>query len=273
MRHLLAFFIAMGLLGDALAAESAIAAANRQLLFSVGRHKINYVEYDNYGVTASGVLDSENGSQNGGRIGFVYQTDTADVSNLYLAASYMSARGKTKYDGHLQSFTTGAVIPYQTTSHSTTTDFQLKVGKGFAFANDRLQLTPYVSYAYHEWVRDSRTDTYGYLELYQHQAVGLGVLGQFALTPRLVGSVDVSHNAMIDPEMEVDDGPIFYLKSKSYSSIGLGLDYALSAQWRVHADYRYTRFKYGESPVVGGFLEPSSRTVQKTFFVGVGLAF
>lgn len=272
MRHVILLLALSCVVGQA-AAESAIANANRQLTLSAGRHKIGYTEYDAYGVTSTGVLDTENGTQNAMRVAFAFQTDREEVKDLYIAGSYSSARGNTDYDGYLQNLSTGALTPYKATSHSTTTDFQFRAGKGFGLAGGQIQLTPYLSYAYHEWVRDSRTDQYGYMELYEHQSVGLGLLSQFALGRRLVASVDASVSYMIDPQMKIDGGPVYYLGKHPVYALGLGLDYAITANWRVHADYRETRFKYGESPVVAGFYEPESKTTLKTVFVGVGLAF
>jgi len=116
-------------------ADDAIKAANRQINFNYERQKIEYHEYDNEGVTSGGWLDSENGSQNGFSVNYTHQFDAWGISDWYANANFAYAKGKTDYDGYLQSYVDGSLTPWQSKTDVKTTDFDLKFGK----AADELQ--------------------------------------------------------------------------------------------------------------------------------------
>lgn len=268
-----ALIIAALTMAGSAAAQTTIESSNRQLAFAVGRQHVDYVEYDNYGVTSNGTLDSEKGSQPAFSASYTWQGDAGSVSDLYVDVAAAYAKGKSNYDGYLQNFKTGALTPYQSRTHVSTTDFRARIGKGFGINGGAIKLTPYLAYAYHEWERDSSSDQYGYLEVYDHQSLSAGLLAQFALGQRMVASVDYSYGRTFDAQMQVEHSTTFTLGAKPVSTLGVGLDYALSKTLHLSGRYGETRFKYGESNVIGGFLEPNSKTTLKNAYLGLGFAF
>jgi opacity protein-like surface antigen len=273
MKTLFVILLSMSCI-DAAHAETGIKASNRQMNFSIGRQHINYAEKDNYGLTSNGVLDTEKGTLNDIKIDYVLQGDGLGIKDLYGSVSYSYAQGKTNYDGYLQNFSTGMLTPYQTETHTSTDDLQLKIGKGFGFfSNQTMQLTPYVSYSYRKWRRDTSKDPFGYLETYGHNAMAIGLLAQFAITQNLVASIDASEGRTFGAQMQVDKSDTFELRSRPIHAYGFGLDYAFAGNWHAVGSYQYTQFRYGESPVVNGYIEPDSKTKVSKIYIGAGYGF
>lgn len=266
----LSFLSALALAGAAQANES-IQAANNQATFAVGSHDLEYHEIDTYGLTNGGYLDSETGHQPAFKFGLTRQGGLFGLSDIYLGASLAYAKGDTHYDGYLQGGP--SLVPYAATTRSTTTDFSLRLGRAYSFASvPDLQLTPFVGYGHQTWVRDMQGD-YGYKETYSHHLVEAGLMAQYAFTPALVGSVDASYGRTLGAEMETDGYSTFKLGSKPRTSVGVGIDYAITRQWHANASYRLTQFKYGESQDVGGAVEPNSKSTTQEAMAGVGFHF
>ncbi|HEX5126369.1 MAG TPA: hypothetical protein VFW00_06490 [Rhodocyclaceae bacterium] len=260
-------------------AQTPIKAANRELNVSVGAQKTDYFERDDHGLTGGGsVLDSEKGTQPSVKLSYTAQGDLVDeskiyVRDLYFNMSYAYSDGKTQYDGYLQNLQTGALTPYNTRTKVSTSDFQMKIGKGFVFFPSKsLQITPYASYRWRSWKRDSSSDQFGYLEQYDHSAIALGSRLQAAVTPRLVVSLDGSVGRIQNANLTVQHELKFELGSKPIYTAGIDFDYALN-NWHINAGYQYTRFEYGESPVVSGFFEPASRTTLYDLYAGASYGF
>lgn len=254
-------------------ASPAIDASNNQARASVVQQKFDYVEYDAFGVTHDGILDSERGNQTGVAAGISLQRDIANVKNVYFNIEAVRLTGDTDYDGYLQG---GAVlIPYQTTTQYETTDVQVKIGQGFKLGTyNTAQVTPYVSFGSYKWLRDSSADPYGYAEDYRHKFAGVGAMLQYELSPRIVAKVDYMYGRTFDASMTlVASGTEFALPKKPIQQLALGLDYAVTKSVHVHADYRYSKFAYGQSEVISGFLEPASDTKRSQLAVGVGYRF
>ncbi len=194
---------------------------------SIGWQHIDYVEDDTFGATSNGVLDSDKGSQPGLKVHYNLQGDRLGIKDLYFKASYAYFHGTTHYDGYLQNLVTGGLTPYNTETQVSSTDAQLKLGKGFLLGQST-QLTPYVAYNYRQWERDSSRDPYGYLEMYSHDAISVGLLTQYAITQNLVASFDASIGQMLNAQMEIEHYYKFDLGKRPVYSLELGLDYALS---------------------------------------------
>jgi hypothetical protein len=256
-------------------AEDTISHANNQVYLNIGAQNINYHELDTTGVTGTNSLDSENGVQPAVQIGYTAQFDALNVRDLYLATSLTFARGHTSYNGYLQGYDSSGnyvLEPFQNNTTSTTIDYSLKAGKTFKFGQgNRFGVTPYIAYAYHYWNRDMQGE-YGYTEHYSQSILGGGVLGQYAVTNRLVASLDLNAGATLGPKMSTG-GSDFSLGSSAQESLTLGADYALTRHLHVNGHYSLTHFQYGQSPVVNGYYEPNSRTTTQTFMVGMGYTF
>lgn len=252
-------------------AGDAIYNANNQLSVSLGSHNLHYREFDTFGLTGTNVLDSEKGAQPAVLLSATGQGEFLGFNDIYTNATLGYSHGNTKYDGYLQSMDgSQPLVPYKTTTKNTTLDLGLKVGKVFNLTAARsAALTPYVAYGYHNWNRDMSGDPYGYKETYQHHTLGVGLLGQVAATDNLVLSADYSIGRTLGADMKLADAR-FKLGSNTSHQFALGADYALTKKLHLNAQYRLSVFKYSESPVVGGMLEPSSKTIENSFLVGVG---
>ena len=253
-------------------AETGIKAVNNQIGLSIGAQHIDYVEEDTYGATSSGTLDSEKGWQPGIKLHYGLQGDKLGVKDLYFKASYAYAKGKSHYDGYLQNLTTGALTPYASDTHVSSTDAQLKLGKGYAVGL-KTQLTPYVAYNYREWERDSSRDPYGYLEMYTHDALSVGLLAQYAFTSKLVLSADASIGKMFNAQMVVEHYYKFDLDKRLLYTFDIGLDYAITDAWHIFGNFQYMQYRYGESNVIAGFIEPNSKSKIMQFYVGAAYGF
>lgn len=264
---------ALLLASSAAFAGTAIDTANNQVRASAVHQKFDYSEVDAYGATKTGVLDSERGNQNGIAAGVTVQRDIAGIKNVYFDAEVTRITGSTAYDGYLQGGAT--LVPYKTTTDYTSTDFQVKLGKGVQFGpfND-VQVTPYVTIGTYNWLRDSSADQYGYAERYKHKYAAIGALLQYEFSPRAVGSIDYMAGRTNNATMTlVADGTEFALGAKPIQAVTLGLDYAVNKNVHVQASYRHTEFKYGESSSIGAYLEPNSQTKRDQVAFGVGYAF
>lgn len=256
-------------------ADDAIKAANRQINLNFERQKIEYHEYDTEGLTSGGWLDSENGSQNGFSIDYSHQFDAEGVSDWYFRAAFAYAKGKTDYDGYLQSAIDGSLTPWQSRTDVKTTDVDVKFGKGFRLASDRVQLTPVGAYLYHTWKRDLAPGTpYGYREDYKHSALSVGLLGQFAITSRLVASAYGSIGRTISPELTIARAGKLDLKSRNIYTMSFDLNYRITDSFDVHGGVQQTRFKYGQSDIeYGSVYEPESKSTLTNYYVGAGYSF
>lgn len=257
-------------------ADDAIKGANRQINFNYERQKIEYHEYDNEGVTSGGWLDSENGSQNGFSVNYTHQFDAGGINDWYADINFAYAKGKTDYDGYLQSYVDGSLTPWQSKTDVKTTDFDLKFGKGFRFASDRVQLTPVAAYLYHTWKRDLAPGTpYGYREDYKHSALSVGLLGQVAITSRLVASAYGSIGRTLSPELTIEHSTRLDLKSRNIYTLSADLNYRITDSFDVHGGVRQTRYKYGQSDInyTSGIYEPESKSTLTNYYIGAGYAF
>jgi len=264
---------ALMLASSAAFAGTAIDAANNQVRASAAYQKFDYVELDAYNMTTDGILDSERGHQPGVVAGITVQRDIAGVSKVYFSAEASRIRGNTAYNGYLQGY--GSIEPYTATTKNTITEYQVKVGKGFQFGPlGQAQVTPYVAVGSYNWLRDSSEDEFGYAERYKHKFFAIGALAQYEVTPQLVASVDYLYGRTRNATMTlVAEDSQFTLGTKPIQTLAIGVDYAVTKSVRVHANYRYNKFAYGESPEVDGFLEPASKTKRDQIQVGIGYAF
>ena len=264
---------ALMLASSAAFAGTAIDAANNQARASVSYQKFDYVELDAYKLTPDGILDSERGHQPGVTTSIVMQGDIAGVRKVFFSAEVSRLTGDTAYTGYLQG--NGTLKPYSTTTENTFTDYQVKLGKGFQFGPlGQAQVTPYVAIGSYNWLRDSSKDEFGYAERYEHKFFAVGALAQYEITPALVGSVDYQYGRTRSATMTlVDGGTEYALGAKPIHTLNIGVDYAVTKKMHVHANYAYSKFSYGESAPIAGFLEPSSKTKRNLVQVGVGYAF
>ncbi|WP_353191120.1 hypothetical protein [Pandoraea pnomenusa] len=258
-------------------AQEAMLRANNQVWLGAGAQQLHYWE-----TIAPGKSDSERGTTAAFALGASTQRQLFGVSNLYFSGTVRVAHGNVDYGGYLQDLTGRVVQPnYQMTTRSTATDVTLKAGKAFPFhlGTWNAQVVPYVSYSYHDWIRDSSRDPYGFYERYRHHVVGGGLMGQLEVTPRLVATADIRAGAMVGASMtQAGSQNTFSLGNKPVVVAGLGLDYAVARNFHVNATYEWSRFQYGRSGVTQvapgmNAYEPDSKTITQTWMIGAGYAF
>jgi hypothetical protein len=258
----------LGLLLWSLAANShsqmPIETSNREAYVGAGYQRLQYTEYMD-GTFA----DSEIGRQATPAVigGGSWQGSVLGLDRVYAAGEYSFARGKTSYNGFLFSLQDPSFyVPYQSSTDIETTDFQLRLGKGFANAQDDGMLTPYIAVGHHHWERNSAaTDPHGYLENYHHSFAGVGVLAQGTLAPRWVASVEVNAGVSFGAHITAPQfGLSQELGSERVLGIGLGLDYAVTRWFHMKLAFEDTNFRYRQSQVQNGLLEPDSTTIQST---------
>lgn len=258
-------------------AQEAMLRANNQVWLGVGAQPLNYRED-----IGPGKSDSERGTTAAFALGAATQRQLFGISNLYFSGSVRVSHGNVDYSGYLQDFAGRVAQPnYQMTTRSTNTDVTLKAGKAIPFrlGTWSAQVVPYLSYSYHDWIRDSSRDPYGFYERYRHHVVGGGLMGQLEVTPRLVATADVRAGAMVGASMtQAGSQNTFSLGNKPVVVAGLGLDYAVARNFHINASYEWSRFQYGRSSVTQvapgtAAYEPDSRTITQTWMIGAGYAF
>ena len=270
-------FIAAGFGAANVHAQEAMLRTNNQVWIDAGAQQLHY--WENIG---PGKSDSERGTTAAFALGASTQRQLFGVSNLYFSGSVRVAHGNVNYGGYLQDLAGRVVQPdYQMTTRSTATDVTLKAGKAFPFrlGSWNAQVVPYLSYSYHDWIRDSSRDPYGFYERYRHHVIGGGLMGQLELTQKLVATADVRAGAMVGSSMTLAGSQnTFSLGNKPVVVAGFGLDYAVARNFHVNATYEWSRFQYGRSsvtqvqPGVNAY-EPDSKTINQTWMIGAGYAF
>jgi hypothetical protein len=254
-------------------AQEAIVAANRQVFIGAGGQRLQYTEtVDNH------FADGEIGKQAAATAGAVWEGTVLGLRNVYVQGQFSYARGKTAYTGFVYSAQDPSVeFPYTSSTNDRTADWQLRLGKGFGDPAEGGMLTPFVGVGAHRWVRDSsKTDPYGYLEVYKHESVLAGVIGQIRLAPRFVGSLELNGGASLGAEIGAPAlGLSTKLRTQRILGGALSFDYAATSRLHVKVEYRDTTFRYGRSSVSTAeqYYEPDSTSYQSTAFLILGLGF
>jgi|GEM_PF-2939076 len=255
------------------AEPEAIIAANRQVFIGAGGQRLQYTEtLDDH------FADSDIGKQAAAIAGAVWEGDVLGVHDAYVQGQVTYARGKTAYTGFVFSLQNpGVEFPYDSSTDDETTDWQLRLGKGLGNPAEGGMLTPFIGFGAHRWVRDSsRTDPYGYLEVYKHESVVAGVLGQVRFAPHWVGGLELNGGSSLRAELGAPSlGLSTTLRNQRVLGGALSVDYAPWRLLHIKAEYRDTSFRYGRSGVSTAqrLFEPDSSTYQGTAFLMIGLGF
>jgi hypothetical protein len=259
------------------AATADIKVADSQVGLQGISTNVDYTETGN-GIFGSptGTLDTETGSVRGFAL---FASRMWGANNNYLEARYSRNNGHTNYTGALiGGGPFGSVVGQ---SGATFTDFNLRYGRGIAVDDvetgvyDQALVVPYFEFGYHRW---DRGVNYG--EIYTHEYLGGGLMGQYSPTSMLV----ISANAMVGHTFNSSisvAGPGGFSGSLGNSMLykyGLSLDLAITRSLHANFGIDYTRFKYGISgiyPIGGGYVawEPDSSTIYTNYSVGLGYAF
>ena len=237
-----------------------IAAAANQATISVGGMHQNYKEFnDGITILLPSVLDSELGSLLTFEVGASRLTE-----KIFYEVQVGIAAGTTTYTGYLQDLGPPVVYtPYVGKTANFIVGARGRVGIPFRPAAGLL-LVPYAEVGEHLWRRDL-----GYVEDYSHFLIGVGGKLYWNPAPRVVVEAGLGTGTTFLANMTLDDLD-FELGGKPWHHGLLAIDYRLDERWHLRLSSEYRRWQYGQSPVVAGFIEPRSESVQATYLISVG---
>jgi len=256
---------------DAAPASTAptITRANSQVYAGFGGQRLQYTE-----VIEGYFGDSEIGKQYDASVGASWQGDLLRIHDVYVRGQAWFARGKTAYTGFLQ-YSSGAVVPFDSSTDVESTDYLLRLGKGLGNPAEGM-IMPFIDVGRHRWVRDSsRSDPYGYLEVYKHADVDVGLMAQGCLSERLVGTIEISAGSTFASQIGVPSQQVSAgLKHERLFGAALSFDYAILRRLHARIEYRQTDFRYGRSKVfdttLGPAYEPDSLSYQGVAMITLG---
>ncbi len=249
-----------------------IVSANNQVGIQAISTHVDYTETgDGTLGSPTGTLDTEKGDVPGYALSVSLMRNWL-ATNDYMRLQYSHNQGNTNYVGQLMSG--GGYGSVVGTSSATMDDYSARYGFGYALS-EKSMLTPYLEIGRHKWERNV---TGQYLETYEHNYYGIGVLGQYAPADRWVLSANALFGHTTDSHINVPlVGLNTDLGNSSMYQLGLSADYAIGKNFHANIGVDYSEFKYGMSAInaVGGYYvwEPDSKTRYTTYKVGVGYAF
>jgi len=277
---------AVGVLPSAHATDNdTLLLANNVIGLSFGLQHQNYRE-----ISDGKTLDSNVGAiKPSYRLYANAQREWLGIPDLYLAASVSYASGQNRYDGAEVNWFTGEARPLSVRTPTRLLDWHVRAGKAFNINQaNTVQWIPYLEYGQHRWDRLDSGYYSDYSEYYRHSVIGIGAIGQYAPTEKLVFSVDAQFGRIYDasvraPALEglIDLGNGYYLRgadgpiilgSHNIASLGLGVDYAVKPGVHVTANYGWQRYGYGRG-YNNAFEEPKSVSMMQRLELGIALTF
>lgn len=252
----------------------AILSVNNMLSVSYSDLGLNYGEY-NDGLASSinnKYLDTDNGFTNGFAINL-----SNTYNHWYSNENFSYYLSNVTYTGYNPTFG-GTVLNPQTillpinfTESSKIYNFNWKIGYMLPIT-DKFVITPYGELGWHIWKRGDNTSQYAH---YSNWLAMVGILAQYAFTPKLVGNIDFGYGTTFDAKTEENHNPsggsyycynneistcipvginedtvTFDLGSKAIYNLSAGLDYRFYRKFHIFADVNYERFEYGQSSTV-----------------------
>ena len=238
-----------------------IVSAANQVYVGAGVLHQDYREFnDGLVPVLPSVLDSEEGNIITAQVGY-----SALTSFLYGQVQLSVSVGETTYTGYLVS--PGPVYtPFVGPTDNNIVSLIGRVGYPFR-AGARAVVVPYLEVGEFFWRRDI-----GYIEDYSHFLIGLGAKLLWSPVSKLVVEAGLGVGTTVSANMTVD-GYDYDLGSEPYRNGYLAVDYRLHGRWHLRLSADYRDWKYAQSPVVAGFLEPRSETVHATYMLSAGYSF
>lgn len=249
-----------------------IVSANNQLGIQAISTHVDYTETGSGTLgSPTGTLDSEKGDVPGYALSVSFMRNWL-TKNDYMRLQYSHNQGNTNYVGQLTSG--GGYGSVVGTSSASMDDYSARYGFGYELG-EKSMLTPYLEIGRHKWERNV---TGQYMETYEHNYYGIGLLGQYTPADQWVLSANAMYGHTTDSHINV---PLVGLNTSLGNStmyqLGLSADYAVTKNFHANIGVDYSEFKYGMSAInaIGGYYvwEPDSKTKYTTYKVGVAYAF
>jgi len=171
------------------------------------------------------------------------------------------------------------------TIYNTILTIAAKLGYQFA-SSENVALTPYATLGYHRWsqaMQGTPNQTVfmnGSTDTYQQGLLGLGLLGQWAIMPRWVVSLDASLGSTFNASLRAwtPSGLTVYtpynVGNAGYGRAALNADYALTSHWHAQAGIDYLRYSANASnPNILAVSARNTTAQQTSVHVGLGYAF
>ncbi len=235
-------------------APAPIIAVNRSVGLSYQITDSYYIEPSD-GQSLAPYMDYERGTERGGRASLSW---TDPEGHLYIYGDYARTSGKVAYTG----FVLGISTPLDSITSYDISEFNLKLGTGFAARQSRWMLTPYIGYGTRYWDRNLSVIEDEY---YTDSYLSLGGLVQEAPLDWLVISEDVSVGKLIYDHINVTlngSSGGENLRPGPLIKLALELDFRIVPAIGFFTRVGYTYFSFGQSNVdmQSGLLEPMSHT-------------
>ncbi|MEJ2688230.1 MAG: hypothetical protein P8124_13825 [Gammaproteobacteria bacterium] len=256
-------------LGDFLGAVPAgVRAARSGASLSGGVLSQHYSEH----LPNGAVFDSEHGTLH--HLSFALQ---GQGSHFGFQATLRAARGTTNYVGALQTINSNGsvtVTPATSTTDNQILNMQVSLDEGFSPLK-HLAILPSVFVGRQHWKRQIR-GVGGYNEQYNSAFYGAGLAVVYQLPEHLVLSAGHNVGRTSGASMQADlsaygaGEPTFDLGDKTWRTDDARITWLVPHHTlAVYVDYRLTRFGYGQSPYINGFMEPDSTTQWNTVSLGI----
>jgi hypothetical protein len=236
---------------------------------------LSYNYYTQYYTERIG--DNENGGISGLGLSVTALSNVLSVPMVYEHLAYTNDSGNFNY--------TDGADGENSTDNANILGVSARIGKAL-FLNSRTMLIPYVAYNYRKWDRNLSNgyaggiEYLGYQEIYSYDALGLGLLGEYAINDALVLKGRLQYSQMLGNTLNTYDmtgypNMTFNLKNEPVYTVGVGLDYDISGTpLHVTAGIKYVKTYFGKSNAnVLGFYEPNSMTTGLNYNLGLAYSF
>ena len=265
-KKLLLFVLALALiLTPALSYAGTLINANNEIGISYNSLSRYYTET---------IGDNESGNISGIGLSITGLGNILSVPLVYEHIGYSNNFGNFNY--------TDAVDGENVTDHSDILGVSSRVGKAFIL-NQRTMLIPYLAYNCQEWNRNigdgyarNNIKYFGYQEIYSYNALGVGVIGEYAIANDLVLKGRLQYSRMLSNNLNTYNIN-FNLGNRPIYTIGVGIDYDLYGPLHITAGIKYLKTYFGKSNInvlgIWSIYEPSSMTLDINYSVGLAYSF
>jgi len=244
-------------------------ALSKSLNVGIGGVSFDYREYSD-----GFELDSESSSYSDiGLIKISYNSILKDKNQKKSSLSFIGsyAEGDSEYEGYLQNLKTGELTPYKSSSDNRVVNLQIRYI--LEYDENSYSAGVFASGGYRDWVRDLK-GIYGYKERYYWPYFQVGIMGHWYEEGFFTG-FDIAYQRAINPRMHA------YLQNRFDFDLGTtyGLNLVVPIGYKyknglsIGVNYEYDAWNINHSSIVDGFIEPDSKTKNKSIYLNIGYEF